>query len=474
MCGLEGLVFDLGRFDGITMVDCESCLITGCTVKRFAGEGVTLDGGMKNGIYGSDIHTIGRCGTKVKGGDRKTLTPGGHFVENCHIHSFGRIDRTYTPAIRLEGVGNRVAHNLMHDCPSSVLRIEGNDHVIEYNEVHSALQESDDQGCDGVVFQSDVSWGDFRYNYFHDNGKPGTEGPICSQAAIRFDDAISGMVVYGNIFVRSSNGHFGAVQLNSGRDNIIDNNLFADCNYGFSGEWKPQNAVWNMIRQGKAPENFHSDALYVSRYPAMAWMMSGPGINHAWRNVFYNCGEMLGGGSSDKWDTLANGVFHDVDPGFVDVEGEDFRLASDAALFSEVGFKPIPVGEIGLYDDPHRAAWPVSSVAAVVPDWRTADKPNIQGDAELSDTWQVFAPLEKDFPVPTGAQLLGLPDKLVVDGRELRPVTVEVMDGEVDLAEVMEGVEAERTAWLYIGLRTKQGGMNTFGVRCGLVASGVD
>ena len=70
-------------------------------------------------VESSGIHTAegvlnDGCGGRdeVIGGDRETLTPGRHFVENCRIHDFGRIDRTYTPAVQLEGVGNRVVHEL--------------------------------------------------------------------------------------------------------------------------------------------------------------------------------------------------------------------------------------------------------------------------------------------------------------------------------------------------------------------------
>jgi len=171
----EGLVFDLSRYNCMIVTDGEQCLIAGCTVKRFAGNGITIAGGSRCGILGCDIETIGRRATEIIGGDRRTLTPGGHFVENCRIHDFGRIDRTYTPAIQLEGVGHRVAHNLLYDCPSSVLRIEGNDHLIEYNEVHRSVRESDDQGSMELFYNPTYRGVIFRYNLFHHNGKTGKE-----------------------------------------------------------------------------------------------------------------------------------------------------------------------------------------------------------------------------------------------------------------------------------------------------------
>ncbi|MCL5995764.1 MAG: right-handed parallel beta-helix repeat-containing protein [Chloroflexi bacterium] len=366
---IEGIVFDLARYNCMTIQDSDSCLVAASTIKRFAGNGITIRGGKGCGILGCDISMLGRRATEVIGGDRKTLEPGRHFVENCQIHDFGRIDRTYTPGIQLEGVGNRVAHNLIYDCPSSVMRIEGNDHFVEYNEVHSSVRESDDQGAIDIFLNPTYRGIIIRYNHFHHNGKTGHEGAVHGQAAIRFDDAISGMLVYGNIFYRSANGNFGAIQINSGRDNVLDNNIFADCKQGVSGQWHPGNTVWQMIRDGREPADFYRDAVYLSRYPAIAHMMDAPGINAIWRNVFYRCGRVITR-DREKFDMNENGVFSDVDPGFVNAANGNFELPPDALLFETVGFKPIPVDEIGLYDDAYRATWPVKTTPVTMPDWR--------------------------------------------------------------------------------------------------------
>lgn len=367
---IEGLVFDLARYNCMHIEDSENCLVAGCTVMRMAGNGISIIGGKNNGILGCDIHTIGRRASEVIGGDRKTLTPAGHFVENCRIHFFGRIDRTYTPAIQLEGVGNRVAHNLMYNCPSSVMRIEGNDHVMEFNDVHSAVQESDDQGAMELFGNPTYRGVVFRYNQFRNVGKVGSEAAVHGQAAIRFDDAISGMLVYGNIFQRSANGNFGAIQMNSGRDNIIDNNLFIDCKQGVSGGWYPGNNVWKELRDGAGRHGCFTNSLYISRYPAIAWMLDAPAVNHLWRNVFYKCGQIAtrNGGDLEKFE---NGVFPDTDPGFVNAAGGEFRLKPKALLFQTIGFRPIPSEEIGLYNDRYRASWPVDTTPSAIPDWRS-------------------------------------------------------------------------------------------------------
>lgn len=365
---LEGLTFDLGRGNGLMLTDCSRVLIAGCTVTRMAGNGVMIHGGEANGLLGCDIHTIGRRAAEVIGGDRANLKPGRHFVENCRIHNFGRIDRTYTPAIQLEGVGHRVAHNLMYNGPSSAMRIEGNDHIIEFNEFHSVVRESDDQGAIDIYRNPTYRGIVFRYNRFTNCGKTGAEAAVHGQAAIRFDDAISGMVVYGNIFIRSAHGHFGAVQMNSGRDNIVDNNLFVDCKQGISGGWNSGNSVWRMLAEGKRPADFFVSDLYLKRYPKIATMRDEPGINYLWRNVFYRCGQPVTG--NPHLDLFENVVYDKLDPGFVNAAQGDHRFQPDAALFSKIAFRPIPVDEIGLYEDLYRASWPVATTPVDVPNWR--------------------------------------------------------------------------------------------------------
>ena len=46
------------------------------------------------------------------------------------------------------------------------------------------------------------------------------------------------------------------------------------------------------------------------------------------------------------------------DPHFIDREHGDFRLRDDSPAF-QLGFKAIPIEEIGLYEGDDRATWPV-------------------------------------------------------------------------------------------------------------------
>jgi hypothetical protein len=353
---VRGITLDLGRSLAVEAASCHDCWFVGCTIRRFAGDGFIIRGGTNNRAIGLDVNRIGRSAMLVSGGDRQTLAPGGHVVENCRINDFGRIDRTYTPAIRLEGVGNRVAHNLMFDGPSSAMRIEGNDHTIEFNEIHSMVKESDDQGAIDMFRNPTYRGVVFRHNYFHQIGKTDGGAEVHGQAAIRFDDAISGMVVYGNVFRQCGAGNFGAIQINSGRDNIIDNNLFVECKQGLTGGWRGGNTVWKELRAGKPHSGIIQNDLYLERYPQIATMMDEPGINHLWRNVFYNSGPITT--RSVHIELFENHEFDGIDPGLRKLMNPDPALSQATPAQQAMPFKPIPFQQIGLYESSHRTVDP--------------------------------------------------------------------------------------------------------------------
>lgn len=353
---LENLTLELGRADAIRIRGGARCLVAGCTVRRFANAAVVVDGGANHGVLSSTLHMLGRGGVVMAGGDRKPLTPGGHFVENCEVYDFSRIDRTYTPAVYLHGVGNRIAHNRFHDTPCHAMRIEGNDHTIEFNEMYDVVRESDDQGAIDLFYNFGYRGNAIRYNYFHDIGNG--RGP-CGQAGVRLDDAISGTAIYGNVFERCSEGLFGGVQIHGGKDNWVDNNLFIDCRFGVSfSRWGEKR--WNEFLDSSAVRSLLyedvniAEAPYATRYPELARVREGIDVNRIWRNVTIDCGRLLerDGGIQDA---LANATLRS-DPAFFDRETGGLRLRRDSRLTWAGAFAPIPFEEIGLYEDQYRRA----------------------------------------------------------------------------------------------------------------------
>ena len=292
----EGLTWELGSADALRVHGGSNCRFAACTIRHFAGDGVNIQGGSRHGVVGCQIYSLGRGGTRVAGGDRKTLTPGGHYLEHCDIHDLSRIDHTYTPAVVLDGVGNRIAHNRFHEIPSSGMRVEGNDHVIEYNEIFHVVTESDDQGGADLFGNPTFRGNVFRYNYWHHIGNwHGTgEQPKCGQAGIRLDDAISGTAIYGNIFEHCSAGlhGFGGVQIHGGKDNVIEQNIFCDCAAAVSfSPWPLQR--WQAYVKSALDSPQIDRALYLERYPALARLAEAPNVNLVRSNLMIRCGEML-------------------------------------------------------------------------------------------------------------------------------------------------------------------------------------
>ena len=343
----RGLTWELGSADAIRVRGGARCLFAGCVVRHFAGNGAEIRGGQQHGLRSCDIYSMGRGGTLISGGNRKTLTPGGHFVENCDIYDLSRIDHTYTPAVILDGVSNRVAHCRLHDIRSSAMRVEGNDHLVEYNEIFNVVTESDDQGGVDMFGNPTYRGNVYRYNYFHHigNWRATGEQPKCGQAGIRLDDAICGTRIYANVFERCSAGQlgFGGVQIHGGKDNVVENNLFIHCAAMVScspwDEKRWQSQVANAFDSSEVDR-----ALYLQRYPELAELSENANRNHIQRNLGWRCGEVFRRAPKNL-DARDNVLLQD----------QEFTWNPNAFQLERPGFDRIPFEEIGLYrDEPFR------------------------------------------------------------------------------------------------------------------------
>lgn len=356
---LERLQFEGAAGDAIHILGGADCAFAGCTIRNCGGDGIVIRGGSNHLVLSCDLYNLGRGGVVLEAGDRRTLAPAAHTVQNCHIHHVSRLDHTYTPAVLVKGVGHHVAHNLLHDITSSALRVDGNDHIIELNEVFNVVTESDDQGAVDM-------WGDptyrgvvFRHNYFHHIGgwRQPRRHPRIGSAGIRLDDAISGVLIYGNVFYRASAGRsgFGAVQVHGGRDNIVDNNLFVDCMAALSISPWPTN-MWLDIVSNKWVRAELDKQLYLRRYPVLRDLAENPNANFFTRNIAVNCGSFLLRDNQRQfmclnWVGTNTSVIDSPMPGI-------FTVREKSAPALATGFMPIPITKIGLYPDEYRTRLP--------------------------------------------------------------------------------------------------------------------
>ena len=342
---LLGFTLQQGRSDGIHVREGADCLVAGCTIRRLGGDAIVVDGGKNHGVFGCTMHTLGRAGVRVAGGDRTTLDSGGHFVENCTVYGISRLKRTYTPAVHLTGCGHRIAHNRFERMPSSAMRVDGNDHVVELNDVRHVVQESDDQG--GVdMFGNPLYRGVvIRWNRWSDVGG----GTHCGAAGVRLDDMISGVTVQGNLFERCGAVQFGGVQIHGGKENLIDGNVFVDCFAGISfSRWSEQrwlDSIGRFLERAATPA-------YAARYPALAEIKVDPNVNFVGRNVFVGgMPVFLRDGGAQR--AALNAMMPD--------SSVELKTLSDAAALRKDArlrralIETIPVEDIGPYDHPWRA-----------------------------------------------------------------------------------------------------------------------
>lgn len=192
------------------------------------------NGGFDHGVESCQIYDTGTGGILLCGGDRKTLTPAGNFVNNCHITRINRLDKTYKGGINIMGVGNRISHCKIHDMPGFGIYLHGNDHIIEYNDISDCITEVSDAGAFYMGRDVTEAGNVIRYNFFHDiHGYKGESSGAC---AIYFDDGASFNRIYGNFFYKvyqySSmypGGSFGVIFWGWGSQTSVSNNIFFDC-----------------------------------------------------------------------------------------------------------------------------------------------------------------------------------------------------------------------------------------------------
>ncbi|MBO7090657.1 MAG: right-handed parallel beta-helix repeat-containing protein, partial [Victivallales bacterium] len=291
---IHGLTFDCGQGTGVIMENVHDVRFSANTLSRLAGDGLVATKASNLEIYGNDFFCLGRGGMKVSGGDRKTLTAGNINIENNWVRDFSRIDRTYTPAVLMDGVGNRIAHNLFHDAPHHAIRLEGNDHIIEYNDVHSVVYESDDQSGIDMWYNPSYQGNIMRYNFWHHIGSGHT---VAGQSGIRLDDAICNVLMYSNIFLCAADGHFGAIQIHGGKDNVADNNLFVACQAAASFSTWSDERWQEMFTRADMKKRLHEDIEidqppYSTKYPWLKNLQKNNGQNFFWRNLLVRCNSL--------------------------------------------------------------------------------------------------------------------------------------------------------------------------------------
>lgn len=341
----KGFTLEVARGDAIRVRGGEDVVISDCLIRNVFGWAVVVEGGKEHKVLNCEIYETGCGGIALNGGDRMTLTPAKHLAENNHIHNYARWHRMYNPAISLNGVGNIARHNLIHDAPHQAFGFSGNDHIMEFNEIYRVCLESNDAGA--IYSGRDWTWRGniIRFNSFRDIN--GFQGKGC--VGVYLDDMLCGTLVYGNIFQRVTNAAF----IGGGRDNIVENNIFIDCEPAVHIDaramgWASYHVDTTMKeRLLQVP---YKQPPWSERYPQLVNILEDEPATPKGNVVVHNI--CVGGRWLDIEDKAKPYVRIEenlvgVDPLFVDMKKGDFRLRPNSPAL-KIGFKPIPFEKIGL------------------------------------------------------------------------------------------------------------------------------
>jgi hypothetical protein len=352
---IDSLRMQYTRGSAIVVEDSQDIRMIGLDLTDIGNNGIVVRGGARVSVEHSHIAYTGDGGIELTGGDRKTLTPAGHRATDNHLHDFGEWSKTYNPAIKINGVGNVLAHNHIHDAPHAGILLTGNDHRIEYNHMHHLARETGDVGAFYLGRDYTERGNVVRHNYIHHMGGVGSIGSM----AVYLDDCSSGTTVFGNIFYKVQRAAF----IGGGRDNIVENNLFIDCvtpvhvdSRGLSPREVWQNMVYKTM-QPKVAAMQPDQPPYSTLYPELRQLeqyFAKPGFgvppegNRIRRNVVFGGGapwikihEKAPDYVKDLGDNLAEAAI-----GVVNVESGDFTF-KDPEGPKRIGFQPIPWREIG-------------------------------------------------------------------------------------------------------------------------------
>jgi hypothetical protein len=356
----ENIIFENSRGEGIVIKDGKNVTIAGCVIRLIGGIGVEITGGENHSILSSDIYYTGAGGVALSGGNRKTLTPSNHLVKNSDIHNVNRWYKTYKPCVNLNGVGQKVINNHLHDVPGQAIMFYGNDHLIEYNEIDNCVTDMSDMAAIYTGRDPSVVGHIIRYNFFHHlDNKIGSGNGV--QAIYFDDDDLYTAIIFGNIFYKA--GSNAVIHFNGGGGSSIGNNIFIDSpNILWGGE---VGRVLSAIQKMHDPkyENLKKrifDAVDIRKEP---FKSRYPYLLDSYEN-YYNIGTPF-------WNNIIiSNENKELLDQFVDPKKMNFKIKSNSEILKikskgvidpvygldnkNIKFKDIPFEKIGLYKDGYR------------------------------------------------------------------------------------------------------------------------
>ncbi len=355
----KNICFEATREMGFSIEDGNNNVVENCTLRNMGmvaarvGRGFAPNtsgdfyfdskGGKNNGFINCTVENTGCGGICLGGGNRKTLESAGNFVSGCEFSNCGRITYAYKCPVNIYGVGNRISYCRFNECQATAIYLQGNNHIIENNNISQSCKFIDDQGAFYMGRNPSEFGNIIRFNYFNNIGHFG------NTIAVYLDDGACGTQVYGNVFYKAGTM---TIDVGGGSYNTVSDNIFIESPLAIHVDnrlelthWMNEYVLPGNLFEEKLKEVDYRKPPYSVQYPGLVTYFDHPGLpqhNDMARNIFINIKQILDG--QKKW-----GPFHD----------DNITLNRDAAITDIHDFR-FNKAEITL-------------IEKVIPDFKTID-----------------------------------------------------------------------------------------------------
>lgn len=351
----ENLCFTQNRGSAIFMKQVKNVDFIGCEITDVGGRGMyvysdilaetdrdywqrnRLDGSYDCDILNCRFDNIGHNAIWINGGNVDTLTKSNNRIENNIITRSAQLSKN-NPAIFIRGCGTTLNNNNISDLPFHAINIYGNDHTINYNEIHDVIQESDDCGAIYCGRNTLHRGTEIAYNYIHDV-MPVKELVYNFQGAIYLDDREGGYSIHHNII---ENARIDLI-VNGGVDIDYSNNTSVNIhryymrfnNGGIAENANTARGIWEG--------HIADEELYFSHYKNLRELIEMGKTNtrnpemakftKITGNLGVNCEGLSIGTNTLQYGTVKNNVQIEECNDFVDPENGDYRIKKDSETY---------------------------------------------------------------------------------------------------------------------------------------------
>ncbi len=367
--GLRDLTMELSRINLVTANSGQGIELVRLHLRNSGGSAAKLLECTGTALRRSTIADCGHAAVWVTGGNRKDLVKADNWVEDCEITRYGRFQFSGVHGIILEGCGSTIRNNHIYDAPDRAIGYNGNEHLIEANEINDVCLI-----CADAAAIYTGAW-DVRGNKIRDNFIHHVRSAILGNATngIYVDDDGAGLDAEGNFLYEVAGRAF---FFNGGRDNIARRNLIVRCGSGLYVTTRGLGMPEEFDRNGKTPVDHmlarllavnYRSALWRTRYPQCALIPNTAAVIAAERDIWLaprDCRfeDNFGWRSRDGWyagldvakNYFANGSnietrnVPDTDPLFVDEAAGDLNLRPESPAWTKLGWTTSPVDNAGI------------------------------------------------------------------------------------------------------------------------------